>query len=122
MAAAGANHRLKPRSSTALSSSGRTSDSTATSHGDSRRWVMPSAHSATSTNTAANCTGGRSGRITCPPSSIEATLAWYSVPLIQYSREVGVSRRGAMPLAVMPTITSRSRSSPRGRRPSSTSM
>ena len=82
---------------------------------------MPNAANATSNALIKICAPAGKVVMALPASNIEATLAWYSLPLIQLSREVGVSRRGAMPLAVMPTISNRPCSRLAGTRPSSTS-
>ncbi|MNV13416.1 hypothetical protein D3C71_1040550 [compost metagenome] len=118
-AAAGANHRLPARSSTKLVSSVNGRASTPLSHARGR--VNNRQHRATSSPVTALCHADGRGLITLSASSIEATLAWYSLPLIQRSRVVGVSRRGAMPLAVMPTSTRRPRSSAGSTSPLSTS-
>ncbi len=76
---------------------------------------------ATSRPARASCQARGNTLICLSCSSIEAMLAWYSLPLIQYSRVVGVNRRRAMPLAVMPTTMRLPRSIEASTRPSSTS-
>ncbi|KAG1289857.1 hypothetical protein G6F64_014003 [Rhizopus arrhizus] len=119
IAGAGAHHRSLLRSSNQLSNGAAGNDASAASQG--RRRPSRRTHSATSTALMACCHAEGSTSICLCCSSIEAMLAWYSLPLIQNSRVVGVSRRGAMPLAVMPTTMRRPCSIAMSTWPSSTS-